>query len=531
MKINYRQHPFFFLIIIIIVILVLLLIYTSYRNCKYPQVENFTNKTNTNQTNNKKPKSFISASLSNKLDETIDKNASKLQNLIVELKTKQEILQNNPDKVPCYLQKELFDKCTGNNNDLSDDELLEKYNLDIIEDETIKTKTIKRIRDQEAEYKKKLDELCKKEKESCIDIPQEIQFMEIEQITKYIKKLEKLQQKTDYNKIYYKTQKKCEECKRTNSKTEECIKSCKEVDDHSLETGLYRDENQSTFFKKKLLAMELHEGKLDKDNVFSTNKEIDYIFEILKREIITPKYYYYQDKSFTFKYNSIENLKINNYKYKRSLLTTNPAKTYFNFILAKKDTLSQTLFSTDETLEFILFSREIDFTNQDEKTTILTYIKDFLTYRKVINSNSNPEIINDTLKINVKLNKYDNPKEVLITIVKDNLDNTNYEYAETSEKTHTNMEGKMTDENLSILEEKSLDRPLTTMPSVEKQQIFDIPNLPEFYNVLDKVNSIDYYNFAQQNSNYHNQNLNHNQQIYKTHYQPFSFDNNKSSLS
>lgn len=538
MKINFQHYQITLKVIIILVLLlVLMMIYISYRNCKYPKIEPFTN----NNEENKRPQSFISAELSNNLDKTIDVNLMGLPAKIQEYEDILTILNEEPNKIPCYLQKDLFDKCSKLNENLTDNELLEKYNLQDIQDAEMKKITLERIKNQEIEYKKNLEENCKKEEDNCIDIPKEIQFMEINQLELYIEGLVKQKEKAESDIIYYKKQKICEECKRpdpntdtnTEEYTEECIESCNYVYDRSLETGIYKDENQNDFFKKKLLAMEIHERKLDNKKLFITKNEIDYIFETLKREIIIPNYYYYTDytdKLYTFKYDTLNNIENNESHYNNVVLTNNPPKQYLNFILKKNNEMQQTFIPSDEILEFELYSPEIDYNNQDEKTTILTYIKEFLTYKKLITSTT--ELIDDKLKIFIKLNKYDIPKEVLITIVENNPEHIIYEDEDSIQSSHNNLKNKITNDNLNILEKTKLNTSTNpTIPPIEQEHIFDIPNLPEFYNILDKDNNIDYYNFAQQNSNYHNQNLNHNQNIYKTHYQPFSYENNQDNLN
>jgi len=530
MKINFQHYQITLkAIIILVLLLVLMMIYISFRNCKYPKIEPFTN----DKEENKRPQSFISAELSNNLDKTIDVNLTDLRAQITEYKKILNILKTEPNKIPCYFQEKLFNECSKLNENLTDNELLEKYNLQDIQDAEMKKITLDRIKNQEIEYKKNLEENCKIDQDNCVYIPKEIQFMETNQLELYIEGLVKQEEKAESDTIYYKNQKICEECKRpdpntdTNSEeyTEECIESCNYVYDRSLETGIYKDENQNDFFKKKLLAMEIHEGKLDNKKIFVTKNEIYNIFETLKREIIIPNYYYYTDKSYTFKYDTLNNIESNESHYNDVVLTNNPPKKYLNFILKKNNEMQQTFIPSDEILEFELYSPEIDYNNQDEKTTILTYIIEFLTYKKLITSTT--ELIEDKLKIFIKLNKYDIPKEVLITIVENNPEHIIYEDEDSIQSSHNNLKNKITNDNLNILEKTKLNTSTNpTIPRIEQEHIFDIPNLPEFYNVLDKDNNIDYYNFAQQNSNYHNQNLNHNQNIYKTHYQPFSYENN-----
>ena len=203
MKINFQHYQITLKVIIILVLLlVLMMIYISYRNCKYPKIEPFTN----NNEENKGPQSFISAELSNNLDKTIDVNLMGLPAKIQEYNKILTILNEEPNKIPCYLQKDLFDKCSKLNENLTDNELLEKYNLQDIQDAEMKKITLDRIKNQEIEYKKNLEENCKKEKDNCIDIPKEIQFMEINQLELYIEGLVKQKEKAESDIIYYKKQ-------------------------------------------------------------------------------------------------------------------------------------------------------------------------------------------------------------------------------------------------------------------------------------------------------------------------------------
>ena len=455
--------------------ILLLLLYISYRNCKYPHnnnnnhIEKFTTQNNKNNIKNKR------------ILKTIEKSLTSLEKINIFKKYLDE-LKNNPDSKPCYLNRNLFQKCKEKDNVLSDTELLKIYKRSHIKDEKLKKKILERIHEQENIYKKKLDEICALEASNCIKTPDELKYMDETEILKYISELEDLLKKGKTNKVYYKSRMACEKCKEEHLYSDECKASCKNVDEYTLEMGLYRDEEQSNFFKKKLRVTELHENKLDKENIYITNTELNNIQEILTKDIET------------------------------SLVN-------YDFIF-KQNYEQQSFIPTNKPLEFDLFLLHIDFNNEDEKLKILTEIKTYLNLKKITIYQS--EIVNNTLKIYYKLNKYDSPIEILITIVETNPIIINYndndneisdELKAKYNKQHTEIKDKITNDNVILLEQNSLNNN-NIQPSIEKEAIFDIPNLPEFYNIFDDINNIKYYNFAQQQA----ENLNHNHNIYNTHY-------------